>query len=223
MAARFPRMNPERLRGFGPEGLAAIVLILAAAFVSTALGAVLVLVWARVSLTPWADLGFARPKSWWACVAIGVTLGVGLKLVLKSLVMPWLGAPAMNAHFAYLVGNTAALPGMAILLFVDAGFGEETFFRGYLFERLGRLLGPSRAARAVILVLTSALFAAAHLTDQGVPGAEQALLTGLTFGTVYLATRQLWIPMIAHVAYDVTAVAMIYSGWESRVAHWFFR
>ena len=32
-------------------------------------------------------------------------------------------------------------------MIVGAGFGEETIFRGYLFERLGKLFGTGPAQR----------------------------------------------------------------------------
>jgi len=52
---------------------------------------------------------------------------------------------------------------------------------------------------------------------------EQATFTGLVFGTTFLVTGQIWIPMIAHAAFDLTALAMIYSNVESSVAHWIFK
>jgi len=52
----------------------------------------------------------------------------------------------------YLAGNRAALPGAIWMMIVSAGFGEETVFRGFLFERLGKLLGSSRRAKAAIVV-----------------------------------------------------------------------
>ncbi|TMH27678.1 MAG: CPBP family intramembrane metalloprotease [Betaproteobacteria bacterium] len=58
--------------------------------------------------------------------------------------------------------------------------------------------------------------------DQGLPGVEQAAVTGLVFGTVFAVTGQLWLPMVAHAAFDVTAVALIYWNWESAVAHLLF-
>ncbi|TMA33009.1 MAG: CPBP family intramembrane metalloprotease, partial [Deltaproteobacteria bacterium] len=56
---------------------------------------------------------------------------------MKAVVMPLFGAPAINPAYHYLAGNTAALPGMILAVIFGAGFGEEIFFRGYLFERLG--------------------------------------------------------------------------------------
>jgi CAAX protease family protein len=117
----------------------------------------------------------------------------------------------------------AAMPGFLLLLLFGAGFGEETFFRGYLFERLRRLLGPTGAAMVATVVITSALFAAAHLPGQGVTGAEQAAITGLVFGAVYALTGGLPFVMIAHAAFDLTAYAIIFFDVETTVAHWVFR
>lgn len=199
-----------------------MLLILAGNLVVVPLSAVLVLVWARLSDTPWRALGFAPPRSWARVVIVGVPLGVALKLVMKALVMPLLAAPALNPRYHYLAGNTAALPWALYAVIVGAGFGEETLFRGFFFERLRTLLGGGRMALVTIVVVTSGLFAVAHYADQGLPGVEQAAVVGLVFGTVYAVTGQLWIPMIAHAAFDVAAVALIYWNWESAVAHLFF-
>ncbi len=73
------------------------------------------------------------------------------------------------------------------------------------------------------MLVTSGLFAFAHYHDQGLPGVEQAAVTGLVFGTIYGVTEALWLPMVAHATFDLTAVALIYWGWESAVAHAVFR
>jgi len=184
---------------------------------------VLALVWARNAGTPWQALGFSRPASWARVVAIGVPAGIVLKLAMKALVMPLFGAPEVNQHYHYLAGNRAALPGILSAVIVGAGFGEETLFRGFLFERLGKLFGPGRGALAATIAITTTLFALAHYHDQGWPGVEQAAMTGLVFALVFAATRQLWIPMVMHAAFDLTAVVLIYFDWESAVAHLFFR
>src|SRR5512143_918483 len=176
------------LRGFGPVGLLAIVVILAGNLLFLPLSALLALAWARASRTPLADLGFSAPKSWLRDAGAGVALGAALKLTMKAVVMPLLGAPAINPVYHYLAGNSAALPWVLYAVIFGAGFGEETIFRGYAFERLGRLLGSSRVARAAIVLLTTALFALAHYPDQGLFGVEQAAFTGLVFGAVYAAT-----------------------------------
>ncbi len=53
------------------------------------------------------------------------------------------------------VGNTAALPRMLYLVLLGAAFGEEMIFRGYAFERFGKLFGASIWARMLIVLITT--------------------------------------------------------------------
>src|ERR1700686_1233303 len=135
--------NPEtdreaaELRGFGPLGILAILIILAGNFLFSPLSAVLVLVWVGLSRTPWGEIGFVRPDRWVRTAMIGIAFGVALKFLMKMIVMPLLGAPPINPAYHYLAENRAALPGVVLAMIFVAGFGEETFFRGYMFERLG--------------------------------------------------------------------------------------
>jgi len=184
--------------------------------------ALFVLLWVQFTGKPWREIGYVRPRSWIGGLALGLVFGAAFKLLMKAVVMPLFGAGPINQTYHYLAGNTAMLPG-AILMMLVAGFSEETVFRGYLFERLGKLLGPGAAAKAAIVVITSAAFAAAHYADQGVPGVEQASITGLVFGRVYALTGRLYTLMIAHAAFDLTALAIIYLGLEPAVAHLIFK
>ena len=118
------------------------------------LSAMLVLVWAWRSHTPWREIGYVRPKSWLGTLAVGILFGCAFKLLMKAIVMPLLGAPAINSAYHYLVGNRAALPGVVFTMIVSAGFAEETLFRGYLFERLGKLFGTGAGAKVSIVLLT---------------------------------------------------------------------
>ena len=146
---------------------------------------------------------------------------MAFKLVMKAIVMPILGAPAMNQAFHFLSHNPSALPYILYAVTIGGGFGEETLYRGYMFERLGKLLGTGTAARILIIIITSSLFAIAHYHEQGMPGVEQALITGLVFGSIYAARKEVFTLMIAHAAFDLTAVALIYYGLEEKVAHLF--
>lgn len=187
------------------------------------LGGALVLLWARLSRTPWRELGFVRDVRWARTAVLGITLGAAFKLTMKAVVMPLLGADPINHAYHYLAGNRAALPGVLFTVIYGAGFGEETVFRGFMFERLGKLLGRSPVAVIATVVFTSAWFALAHYPDQGLPGVEQAAFTGVVFGTIFAMTRRIWLVMIAHAAFDVTAVAIIYWDLEVRVAHLLFK
>jgi membrane protease YdiL (CAAX protease family) len=213
---------PERLRGFGPTGIIVTLVVLLAGLVTPTLGAVAVLVWVMVSRTPWSAIGYVRPRRWVVTIAAGIAVGVALKLVMKSVVMPLLGAPAVNPAFHFVEHNPRALPDV-VLLSVLAGFGEETYYRGWMFERLGRLLGGGRAARIAIVLGTSLLFAVAHYPGQKLYGAVHAFLVAVLIGSLYAATRRIPFVMVTHMAFDLTAFAIIYLGLEARIAHLFFR
>jgi CAAX protease family protein len=73
------------------------------------------------------------------------------------------------------------------------------------------------------VLISTVLFAFAHYLDQGLPGVEQAAVTGLVFAWVYVWRKTLWGVMVAHAAFDLTAVILIYENWEAAVAHVLFK
>jgi membrane protease YdiL (CAAX protease family) len=206
------------LRGFGLLGLLALVIIFAGNLLFIPLSALLVLAWARLSATPLTELGFSPPSSWFMTIVTGAMTGIITKLAMKAIVMPLFGAPPINYTYRYITGNAAALPWVLYAAIVGAGFGEEVLFRGYLFERLGRLMGPGPQTTVACVLITTFLFAVAHFPEQGLPGVQQAAVMGLVFGTLYGITKRLWLPMVTHIAFDLTAVAIIYWGLESAIA-----
>ena len=213
-----------RLRAFGPLGTAAFVVVaLLGPALQNLVGGLLVLVWRDASDTPWSAIGYVRPENWFRTFTGGVAFGVVFKVAMKVLVMPLLGAPAVNPAYHYLAGNPTAVAAMAIYVVAAGGFSEETLYRGFLFERLETLLGSGAAAKALVVLITSAWFAAVHYRDQGVPGVEQAAMTGLVFGTIFARTGRIWMPMVAHAAIDLTALAIIYWNVELPMAHLVFR
>jgi uncharacterized protein len=214
---------PARLRGFGPLGILSILIILAGNFLFVPLSAILVLAWVSLSHTPWPEIGYVRPRSWTRTIVIGIVFGVAFKFLMKAIVMPLLGAPPVNQAYHWVAGNTAALPYMVFLMIVVAGFGEETLYRGWMFERLGKLLGASVWAKASIVVFTAVVFALPHYVDQRIAGVEQAIISGLVFGTIFARTRRIFLLMVAHAAFDLAALAMIYWEFETSVAHFFFK
>jgi membrane protease YdiL (CAAX protease family) len=215
------------LRGFGPLGILAILVIVLTGnvfvgHVVVPVGAVLVLVWVRRSRTPWHEIGYVRPRSWIGGLGVGIALGCAFKFLMKAIVMPLLGADPINQAYHYLAGNRAMLPAAVWAMFA-AGFGEETVFRGYMFERFGKLFGSGVAAKRSIVLITAIWFGLSHYLGQGLAGAEQATIVGLVLGTIFAITGRLWMLMWAHTAFDLTALAMIYWNLETDVAHLVFK
>jgi membrane protease YdiL (CAAX protease family) len=186
------------------------------------MSALMVLAWAHLSRTPWRDLGFVQPRSWPVAIAAGIAIGVVVKLIMKAVVMPLLGAPPVNEAYRFLEGTTSVAPTMVYAIVIGAGFGEETLFRGFMFERLRRLLGARVWAPVAIVLLTSLLFGLAHYANQGLSGAQQGMIVGIVYGGMYLYARSLYPVMITHVAFNLTAWWIIYLGLETKVARFFF-
>jgi membrane protease YdiL (CAAX protease family) len=216
------------LRGMGPLGAAVFLAILAfsifapPADLHTILGVGLILLWAKVSRTPLRDIGLVRPPSW-RDLGIGVLLGLLDKLLMKSVVLPLMGAPAVNARFQHVVWDVKRIVVVLVLAIVSAGICEEIVYRGYLFDRLGKWFGDSSAARAAIVVLAAILFGVIH-SFQGVFGAVNAGLGGLIAGVIYYANgKRLPMIMAMHATFDVAGFLLIVFGLEERAAHLFFR
>jgi membrane protease YdiL (CAAX protease family) len=206
-----------------PGSMLAVLAVLVGALFGPIIGAMLVLAWAHWSRTPLASLGLVLPRRWVMTLVLGLASGIAFKLGMKAIVMPLLGAPPLNDAYAYLIGNAAALPGIVATVLVGAAFSEELLYRGFLLDRLGAWLGHTPLALAGSVLLASSLFAAAHVADQGAPGAIQAAITGTVFGSLFVWRRELGLVMVTHAAFDLTAVVLIYRGWEASVAQWLIR
>lgn len=211
---------PPRTRRFNPADIVAVIAVLLSGnivlpnLVVIPVGAIIVLTWRALTHTSWPEIGYVRPRHWPLSLFISIAGGAALKVLLKSIVMPILGADAVNHAYHFLAGNRALLPN-AIVAMCVVGFAEETIFRGFLFGQLAKLV----KSQTVIVAITSLLFGAAHYASQGASGVEQAIITGLVFGTAYARTRSLYPVMIAHAAFDLTALAMIYFDVEAQFAH----
>ena len=213
----------EKLRGYGPVGIIVSLVLTAVGIVMAPVGAVLVLVWAWASKLPFADIGFVRPKSWVRTIFFGIVLGLVLKFVMKAIVLPLLGADAVNHTFHYIAGDPKQAAFFAVYVIFGAGFAEEIFFRGYLFERIGKLIGTGFFASIVALLVATALFGGLHY-GQGYMGIVNALIVGFIVGAIFLITgRNLWVPIVMHAAFDVSSVIMIYYDAEEAFSHLIFK
>jgi membrane protease YdiL (CAAX protease family) len=82
-----------------------------------------------------------------------------------------------------------------------AGFVEEVLFRGVIFRWLEETFGSWAA-----LALTSALFGLAHLSnDNATPFSSFAIAmeAGILLGACYMVTRNLWLAIGVHFAWNV--------------------
>lgn len=117
--------------------------------------------------------------------------------------------------FALMTGIVALMGGIAVervngvgalwamlAMAVTSGTFEEILFRGILLRHIETMLGTWAA-----LAITSALFGAAHLANEGATlfaAFAIAMEAGILLGAAYLWKRRLWIPIGIHAAWNFT-------------------
>jgi ABC-2 type transport system ATP-binding protein len=150
---------------------------------------------------------FARLAAWGASGTLAALVAPPLAPILRlGVVAPALGVAAGTLLFAALARRrlpAAAfvsepprrLAARTIVLGVKS-FHEEALWRALLLGALAAPLGRGGA-----LVASTALFAAAHLGRQG-RHARCHVVTGATFGAVYLMTGRLSAAVAAHATYN---------------------
>ena len=97
-------------------------------------------------------------------------------------------------------GDASSLVAALIASALFPAVSEELVFRGILFRWLEEWAGSW-----VALLLTSALFGAAHLMNphaSPIAAVGIALEAGVMLGAAYMLTRSLWLPMGLHAAWN---------------------
>lgn len=171
-----------------------------------AMGATAIFLGAIAKLWMW--LGNVQPLNLiWSGMAIAQGLGLGLAIVLASQVAYRLWPAYRNSADAYLtlVIKPLAWPDV-VWLGVLPGLSEELLFRGVALAAIGFTpLG---------VVATSVIFGSLHLLnfDQWPYGVWAAAI-GIALGTSAIATGNLLVPIVAHIA----ANALSGSLWKARL------
>ena len=163
---------------------------------SSALFAAWVMV--RADKRPWATAGFnlnALPAGLLGGFAVGAAMLTASVGILAGLGM---------YHVTAVVPSVLVL--VPLVLYFCVALFEETLFRGYIFQTLERSRGSG-----VALGVTSLLFGLAHLGNP-TPGISPlqhfagplliCLEAGLPLGAAYLLTRNLWLSIGIHWAWD---------------------
>ena len=171
------------------QGIAPLAVVLGAA---TAVGSLLTYGWVVRRTERRVPVEVARPG---AAGALGRGALIGLAMFAAVI-----GSIAVLGH--YRVDGWGSASGAVTLLGVMAAAAatEELIFRGVLFRVIEERVGTWLA-----LALTSLLFGAAHLFNPHatVWGALAiAVEAGGMLGAAYVATRNLWVPIGLHFAWN---------------------
>ena len=147
-------------------------------------------------LRPFYMVGFFWNRAAGAHLGAGLALGAGSSLLVVA--VQWAGGWARFERMAPIPDAGATFTFGFVILVVGAA-GEELLFRGYGFQHLICAFGPWFS-----ILFTSALFALAHTANPAFSRLSMMNtgLFGLVFGYAYWRTRDLWLPLGMHFAWN---------------------
>jgi len=95
-----------------------------------------------------------------------------------------------------------------IFMAFTAGFCEEFIYRGFGISAL--VLRGVNKSLAVLITAISFTLMHAQSAVSSVSAFSTYLFMGLLFGGIFLWTKKLWIPMLLHMLFDLTAMMAIF-------------
>lgn len=170
-----------------------------------------VIVWVRfVSHGPLAALGLPRRP----LVDVGAGIGTGVALlfaggavllVVRAIASQILGHAPPEAQQVQACVQGSALAYVAPVVVLVAPFGEELFFRGFLYKALRRRFSMWPAA-----LISAAVFGAAHFAGLDFLILIPALfVVGIGLALVYEKRQSLLASMSAHATFNLIGFLMI--------------
>lgn len=167
---------------------------------------VLVIGWVAIRRGEVASLGLSRPKSFWKGTLLGIiaTAGVYLAIVLPAFALMSAGIiqPPEQTSSAMLVSGPSLAISIIftlIVMWINAAFGEELLFRGFLMNNLQRALGDGWVSGIAAALIIAVFFGVMHVPSQGLYGLVITGLAGFGLGITFLiAKRNLYPVVLAH-------------------------
>lgn len=154
----------------------------------------------------------ARSSEHWASIAIGLTVGIAVSLVIQWRRLKVAMNPSPRIDEALVPRNRQEAI-LALLLSVNAGFGEELFFR----LALPLLLVQATGSLIVALAVSTICFGLAH-AHYGWKGIMATMGIGALLLLYYLHHGSLLRVMIVHAGIDVLALLV-----RPAIAGWLLR
>jgi membrane protease YdiL (CAAX protease family) len=146
-----------------------------------------------------------------------LALGVASGFLLCALVFAALAADGSVTSAAF--AGLDMVPAAALIFTAGVVF-EELIFRGVILRVAEESLGTAPA-----LMLSAMLFAASHLGNDGVTaiGVIAVFAGGITLGLTYVLSRNLWLPIGAHLGWNFALGAFFGTAVSGHEAHGAFR
>lgn len=131
-----------------------------------------------------------------AVTAIGIGISTGYEALLEKL--GW--STSSDNIYSTITPNNIGIAFFAITAAVVAPLAEETFFRGFLLQGIGKRLKFAWAA-----IISAAIFAIVHLSPSGL---VPIFILGMMLAWLYNKTQSIWPCIIVHAVYN--SIALIF-------------
>ncbi|MCI0608912.1 MAG: CPBP family intramembrane metalloprotease [Anaerolineae bacterium] len=159
-------------------------------------------------------LGFFPPENWGMTILSSFLLGIAIQFVSTLILEPFsdkvTNSTTDHSLFEGLRGNLKNFLFLLVTVWVLVAFLEEIIFRGYMMGDIAELIGTSKPALAVNLILSSTLFGLAHWY-QGKSGALSTGIIGAVLGILFITSGfNLWLPILTHGFIDTVGLFLIY-------------
>jgi uncharacterized protein len=151
-----------------------------------------------------SDYGFHFSRRWWTDLGFGLVLGALLLfgVLAVELAMGW----------ANVTGSFAPSPGQPFVATILVGvvavaavaFGEEASYRGYPIKNLAEGVAKARWGIVIAVVIPAIYFGLSHATNENATWLStfNIVIFGLLFGTGYVLTGELALPIGLHFGWD---------------------
>ncbi|MFA9397844.1 MAG: lysostaphin resistance A-like protein [Clostridiaceae bacterium] len=111
-----------------------------------------------------------------------------------------IGVTKFEGFGIYSFGHGVYMLFLSLITFIFVGFGEEIFFRGYIFNRLKESGGYIWS-----IIMSSLIFMIFHIgTYSKLLDFIDVFLAGIILVSIYIITDSLWMPIGFHFVWDFT-------------------
>ncbi|HEX5576141.1 MAG TPA: type II CAAX endopeptidase family protein [Gemmatimonadales bacterium] len=151
-----------------------------------------------------SDYGFHFGRNWWTDLGFGLVLGALLLfgILAMELAMGWVN---VTGSFAPSTGQPfVATILVGVVAVAAVAFGEEASYRGYPIKNLAEGIARTRWGMIIAVVIPAVYFGLAHTTNENATWLStfNIVIFGLLFGTGYVLTGELALPIGLHFGWD---------------------
>ena len=161
-----------------------------------------------------SDYGFHFSRKWWTDLGFGLVLG--------ALLLFGVLAVELAVGWVKVTGSFAPSPGQPFVATILVGVvavaavacGEEASYRGYPIKNLAEGVAKALWGMVIAVVIPAVFFGLSHATNENATWLStfNIVIFGLLFGTGYVLTGELALPIGLHFGWDLCR--------DSRSASW---